>query len=79
VENVPAVFAGNGFNQFRNRENGKKHAVRHAGKNVIDDNVKNGTGRTKPVSKTTIWPISLTRSISRNNRKILPQINRHDR
>jgi hypothetical protein len=60
VENVPAVFAGNGFSPVCSRKDGKRRAARHVKMNVIEDNVKNGTGRTKHISKITIWPISLT-------------------
>jgi hypothetical protein len=57
VGNVPAVFAANGFSQLRNKKDGKRHAVRNVNENVIEGNVKNGTGRISPISKITIWPI----------------------
>jgi len=67
VGNAPVVFAGNGFSPLHSRKDGKGHAVRHAGKNFIEDNVNNGTGKTKHISRATIWLIRSERSMNRNN------------
>ncbi len=79
MENVPAVFAGNGFSPLRSRKNGKWRAVRHANKNIIEDNVNNGTERTKHISRITIWLIRSRRLMNRNNRGLHLLISRHDR
>ena len=79
VENVPAVFAGNGFSPLHSRRDDKGRAVRHVEKNFIGDNVNNGTARTRHISRTTIWLIKSRRLINRNNRLIQLLISRHNR
>jgi hypothetical protein len=69
VENVPAVFAGNGFSPLLSRKSDKGRAVRHVEKNFTADNVNNGTGRIKHISKTIISLISSRQSMKKNRKK----------
>jgi hypothetical protein len=81
VENAPAVFAGSGFSPLPSRKSDKERAVRHVAKNFIGDNVNNGTGRIKHISKTIISLISSRQSKKKNrkkNRRIRLLVNRHD-
>lgn len=70
MENVPAVFAGNGFSPLLSRKSDKGRAVRHVEKNFTADNVNNGTGRIKHISKTIISLISSRQSMKKNRKKI---------
>jgi hypothetical protein len=53
--NVLAVSAVSGFFRMYVKKDVKPPVVPNAGRNVTVDNVNAGTGKTNPISKTSIW------------------------